>query len=1052
MQIFHSIRILESENNKVGDLFNRLMGDLFTSLGYDGIRYNIHKSGREIDIKGSHRLESRCFVAECKAIKNKVGGNDVNKFIGTLDAEKRKNPNTPLIGYFVSLWGFKETAIEQENEFEDKRLILLDGNSVIRELIKGNIIVPPEKAIEKAGRCASYFTDTLKLETNCELLAHDMGWIWAVYFEENKKRTHFALIHASGDSISGDLAQAIIEKDKKLKGSLHLLNYLPPKFQYMLDQTRIEKAKTKYFEYLASECGEITLEGLPADQDVGSRRLRLESIFVPLNLETEYPQDSEASYKEKVKNKNQPQERQPAGKVFSDNLRLAILAPPGGGKTTLLNRLAIAYAFPDRRTIIKDYLPDKSLLPLFIRCRQLGNLVNSSISDILRTIPKKFEQEDLEKEFLYILNTSLQNGDSLLLIDGLDEISTERSRISFVKQLRNFLSIYPNIRVVITSREAGFRIISGSLDDYCQIYKIAELDDHDIKRLVISWNKEVIGNKPEVILDSEKLANLICNSDRVRQLAKNPLLLTTLLLVNRCVGQLPTKRSVLYGNAIEVLLRTWNVEGHDPIDPDEAIPQLSFVAFSMMTKGVQRISSKQFKELLYKAKKQMPEILSYVRISASEFIKRVELRSSLMILSGHKIEQGSLYPMYEFQHLTFQEYLTAKAIVDKCYPDQKESDSIIKILQPYLNNQQWKEVIPLTAVLADRKSAQKLIEYLVNECKNLPVDLAAKRHNYPDVSPLILLAQCILDEVKITPALLEESLELLSQTGTPEEILAQISIGKFSEEYKKIVKKLYLDSDSNLFNLSISLLYPEFKHEDLIELPDNETFDKIKTFLSSEETLEKAKGAIALSLAAFHNPFEKNSELNVRNKLRDLGDDLLPHLYSDDVHLYFPACWAYAWLGEGNIWNPENTPNIISRLLEIWKDSTLEEVQYVAYWAISALPLMNRDACRIMEPTIQLIDFLKTQFHSSEKIRSPAVKKLSCLIIGFYWKTPWNDKELAELVESIFVNEPYFDRRNNIRPLLNLLGEPGTNILKKLDENMNVFEKDTILKKIDENK
>jgi hypothetical protein len=46
------IRILETEPNKRGDLFNRLMGDLFLALGYDRlVRLNIHKSGREIDIE-----------------------------------------------------------------------------------------------------------------------------------------------------------------------------------------------------------------------------------------------------------------------------------------------------------------------------------------------------------------------------------------------------------------------------------------------------------------------------------------------------------------------------------------------------------------------------------------------------------------------------------------------------------------------------------------------------------------------------------------------------------------------------------------------------------------------------------------------------------------------------------------------------------------------------------------------------------------------------------------------------------------------------------------
>ena len=45
------------------------------------------------------------------------------------------------------------------------------------------------------------------------------------------------------------------------------------------------------------------------------------------------------------------------GKVLASTRRLAILAPPGGGKSTLLKRLAIAYAFPERIGDVADDLP-----------------------------------------------------------------------------------------------------------------------------------------------------------------------------------------------------------------------------------------------------------------------------------------------------------------------------------------------------------------------------------------------------------------------------------------------------------------------------------------------------------------------------------------------------------------------------------------------------------------------------------------------------------------------------------------------------------------------
>ena len=69
-----TLRLLASTNNARDDLFTRLVGDLFFALGYDELRFDVQKSGCEIDILGSHRHERRRLVAECKAHKDKMGG------------------------------------------------------------------------------------------------------------------------------------------------------------------------------------------------------------------------------------------------------------------------------------------------------------------------------------------------------------------------------------------------------------------------------------------------------------------------------------------------------------------------------------------------------------------------------------------------------------------------------------------------------------------------------------------------------------------------------------------------------------------------------------------------------------------------------------------------------------------------------------------------------------------------------------------------------------------------------------------------------------------
>jgi hypothetical protein len=699
--------------------------------------------------------------------------------------------------------------------------------------------------------------------------------------------------------------------------------------------------------------------------------------------------------------------------VLSEYSRLAILAAPGGGKTTLLKRLAIAYAFPDRRRLIDDNLPDRSWLPLFIRCRQLGDMVKSPISDILRAIPQRAEMSDLAEAFVYLVNRALRSGDALILVDGLDEISDEGARVSFINQLRTFLATYPTASIVVTSREAGFRIVGGALSAHCEHYKVADFNEADITRLTLAWHREVVGDSAEVRSEAEKLAKTICDSDRVRQLAKNPLLLTTLLLVKRWVGQLPTRRSVLYGKAIEVLLMTWNVEGYEPIDQEEAIPQLAFVAFTMMKDGIQRISSRRLDDLLISA-----------------------------ILSGHEIEQGTLYPMYEFRHLTFQEYLAARAVVDGYYLNRTDNDTLLTILEPHLADEHWKEVVPLAAVLAGRK-VQPLIRHLIDLCKNSPTSY----HYSPFEKnfPVILLSQCILDEIQVSPDLLKEALEWIARRsyGDPSPLILDLYSGRYGDIFLTIVQDTYMSSATDLADLGGALRDITLNQINWSSMQDlnPQLVEKIKTFFVNESPIKKAAGALAVMSIAFEfRGFHESHAPTAKKLLNALGDQLVPILYSDEPYAYFAACWAFAWLGERGAWSPEHKPGVLSRLLKIWRESQLYDVQRQAAWAISSLPIINRELKPLPEPDPDLIDFIKQQGSlmsgTGDTKKSAEFKRSAALVIGFYWKTPWTDEELAQLVASEYGGRKEYDRLGiqNFKSLLKALGEAGMAQLEAIEQ------------------
>lgn len=929
-----NIEILEKNANEKGDLFGRLMSDLFHTLGYEEPRLNIHKSGRELDLSSKHRTEPKIAIAECKAHTEKIGGADINKFIGVIDAEKRKLKKVKgvsansIVGYFISISGFKETAIEQENDIDNKRVILIKPEKIVEELIRGRILV----TIEKAVSSLIFQIQELCLLNYVDLLAYDKGWVWALYYSDShgQKPSYVALVHAEGKPLIRDLAEGIIKKDADIKNIFAGLILLNKEDSAFVLKQNLSETTEKYFKYLENELGEIHFEGLPTDKEAGSVKVKLENIFVPLHLNERKEDESEIDEKA----------REGIGEILEKNSRLAILAKPGGGKSTLIKRIAIAYAFPERRTQINDKLPDQNWFPIFLRCRELGEKVTLSITDIINGIPARAEIHSCSDDFSILVSRSLQNGNALLLIDGLDEIAEDKNRIAFVNQLRTFIATYPKINIIVTSREAGFRVVAGSLATYCDNYTVSNLINNEIEELCLKWHKAIIDDSENTIREASKLCDLILKDNRIKVLAENPLLLTTLLFVKRWAGYLPTKRSVLYQEMIKLLLVTWNVEGHEILDIEEAEPQLAFVAYWMTKNGQQTITADELNRCLIDARKQMPEILGYTNVNPAEFIKRVESRSSLLIMAGHKqLDSGNLIAVYEFLHLSFQEYLTAKAIVKKYIPQSENETNVIDIIKPNVDNENWKEVIPLAAVLLERET-KDLIEYLISESKII----ASKEQNelnYKDKLHPSLLGSCLANEIQISPDLLGSAIEWYAknaysnlENGNTEIILKNKFGNVFRKKVKECFFKKYDDKYSSPLGSTLADIF-------IIDLPnsDNKSTipNEILAALKKETKEDKCMAILGLMGFAFgiSRPLEQGIPSITPSE--EIFKIMLKLIKTKDYHYQFSICWSVAWSGEANIFPNNLRIQYVKYLTGLWIKSADYNLQRVTAWALSRI-------------------------------------------------------------------------------------------------------------------
>ncbi len=1022
-----AIRLLEPDANKRGDLFTTLASDLFLCLGYENPRLNIHKGGYELDVKADHAADKSLAVAECKATTDLPGGSDLNKFYGVLDGEKRKAGERHVAGYFVSLFGFKESGVEMEQQ-NASRFTLLDGPKVVEHLMRGQRLCDFSVATDQAGRCMGRMPD-LKLDDTRIVLSHSNGLFWAVCYTRGAVRSHVVLIAADGTPAQAELARSLIAADQNCGGDLHDLICLNPNVQLgKFSQEQVLVTREAWRRYLEHECGFISIEGIPSDEAVASRRFRLEDLFVPqqLNIKGEDDKMIETSVAE----------------ALTTHHRLAILAAPGGGKSTLLKRLAVAYADPQRRTLATDQLPDREWFPIFLRCRELRELARRPLGDLLQDLARKDHLSHHSEVFLALAHDALQRGTALLLVDGLDEISDDAARTALVCTLRAALDVWPQTSLVLTSREAGFRHVAPHLAPFCQQTFLATLGEDDIRTLSERWHVQVDGDSAEVRESARQLADRIIGNDRVVQLAGNPLLLTTLFLVKRQTGDLPTGRAKLYAEAVKVLLWSWNVEGHDRISLDDAEPRLAWVAYDMMMAGVQRISRTRLRVSLTAANTVLEDTFGLSRLDPGTFIDRVEYRSSLLMITGKDVEEGRIEDFYEFRHLTFQEYLTARACVESWHAGRTDCDTLADVLQPHLEQEKWKEVIPLAAVLGGRQTAA-LLTLMIEALRVADPNSKARA---PEKQLLVLLLQCLADEAPASPTLIEQAAHCLlvharSLESAP--CIGQFWSGRHGPPVRQFAVTQLDSADwavpavhvlagsiqSQLQAGKLGAIEEAFRHV-------NSTFLKKEAHEEPSTLLrERVEATLLALLNAFLLQRQKNDAKDVppSGAMQACHDQLCEFLWSEHLAEQHSAVWAFAWLGTcGSVptrlfqWReagattplPKHT-DIIGRLAGLALRASHPWTREYAGWAIATQPLMAQGRGRFCA---NLREQDEISMQTLEQRLDEQQRRLASLIVGFYRQRPHTDVELCQSAAESLSKTHLWSCKLRLRELLRLLG------------------------------
>ena len=490
------------------------------------------------------------------------------------------------------------------------------------------------------------------------------------------------------------------------------------------------EAEQRYRELALESCDIIDLANLPeSDRHIATQKLALRRLYVALRVQVEIASSAQADETEleaieKRRNAIQRQlagwgkpdkderedkgNRVPIGERLAKAQRLVVLGDPGAGKTTMVRWIATAYLLkltrePDWKDLPDvSTLPDKDWLPIIVRCRDLDlSSLSGSLDDILGHTLRKAEMTDAECTALReLLRKKLREGEALLLLDGLDEITDSRVRVRFCRQIERIQNAYSKAPIIATSRIVGYREMGYRLPEFEHV-TVADLSREDKDDFARRWCE--VTELPERREDAtQELILDIHSVDRIERLTGNPMLLTTMALVKRKVGKLPNRRADLYWEAVQVLLN-WRREVDEPIDHREAIPQLEFVAYAMCDRGVQQLREDEIVELLEQMRQEYPRIHMVREHTPEEFLRLLERRTGILVEAGHERHHGIPVPVFEFRHLTFQEYLAGRALVDRRFPNRNPSLSLAEY------------VAPLAARMSEVQDAEEDTEVAVTE-------------------------------------------------------------------------------------------------------------------------------------------------------------------------------------------------------------------------------------------------------------------------------------------------------------------------------------------------
>lgn len=323
---------------------------------------------------------------------------------------------------------------------------------------------------------------------------------------------------------------------------------------------------------------------------------------------------------------------------------------------------------------IQEVLLNKSVkCPFYINLesKRYDNKGESIINLLAKSIRLSLKSSSRFNIFSEWIVKLAESGRLTLLIDGFEKIEG-RLRDDFTDTLLGFLADYPETEVLVAAKYFAFdnSAVQKKFDGFT-FYQLEPFKDEQIRRYCEIWykneweNKDVDGSPQN---RAEEIASQILKEPSLKELARVPLLLNTLLQVNQSLNTLPKNRIRLYDSFVYALLK-------EKKHPESDIELLAAIALKMQRERTSYFSTNHVKRIIQMTENRC-DWLHYSadrKIRACDFLAEMNKNSRLL----RKQENADRYVFYND---VIQDYLASVALVKGYYEElqpwmKKESAS-----------------------------------------------------------------------------------------------------------------------------------------------------------------------------------------------------------------------------------------------------------------------------------------------------------------------------------------------------------------------------------------